>query len=573
MGARAGRRRTRARAASRRAGAVLGLVLLVGAASAAPSGASADRGRAATGAGAASAVAGDRAQAVLRDAGGAERGRVTLVQDGDRVLVHVRADGLSPGFHGFHVHSTGTCTAPFTTAGAHLGAPATVVPHNAGDLPPLLVGTGGRAAASFAVERFRVAALFDADGASVIVHAGPDNFANIPARYGVVPDAQTLATGDAGARVLCGVVEPGGSPQAAGYWEVDRRGGVFAFGTAPFHGSLGAGAVTEPVVGAAVTPGGSGYWLAGRDGGVFAFGDAPFAGSAAGLALRSPIVGIATPAADAAAVVRDAAGAAVGTVRFAQEDGRVRVTAEVRGLAPGFHGFHVHATGACTAPFTSAGGHLGAPGSTVPGYAGDMVSLYADAGGVARASFVTDRYRVGELLDADGAAVIVHAGADNFANLPARYGITPDAQTLATGDAGSRVGCGVVAPVGGTPGAGYWLVAADGGVFAFGDAPFLGGLGDRRLVAPVVGIAATPSGAGYWLVAADGGVFAFGDAGYAGTGPATSRAVAAAPDGLGYWVLGADGGVFSLGDAGFAGSRGGTAAAAAFVCLLAVPSL
>jgi superoxide dismutase, Cu-Zn family len=563
VGGRQGRRAGFGRRWGRR-GALVAAVALVGV----------QAGAASVGATAAAPprVAGDRAQAVLRDAAGAELGRVTLVQDGDRVVVHVRARGLTPGFHGMHIHTTGACVAPFTTAGAHLGAPATVVPNNAGDLPPLLVGAGGTAAATFTVERFRVASLFDADGAAVIVHAGADNFANIPARYGVTTDATTLATGDAGARVLCGVVQAGGDPLGSGYWSVDRRGGVFAFGSAAFHGSLGASSVTEPVVGMAATPGGGGYWLAGRDGGVFAFGDAAFAGSATGLALQQPIVGIAAPPADARAVLRDATGAALGTVRFAQEAGRVRVTAEATGLTPGFHGFHVHTTGTCTAPFTSAGGHYGAPGSTVPGYAGDMVSLYADATGAARASFVTDRYRVTELLDADGAAVIVHAGADNFANIPARYGVTPDATTLATGDAGARVACGAVGSVGGTLGAGYWTVAADGGVFAFGDAPYLGGLGGTRLVSPVVGIASSPSGAGYWLVAADGGVFAFGDAGFVGTGPPAARAVTAAPDGLGYWVLGADGGVFSLGDAAFDGSRGGTGGSS-FVCILASPSL
>ncbi len=63
-------------------------------------------------------------------------------------------------------------------------------------------------------------------------------------------------------------------------------------------------------------------------------------------------------------------------------------------------------------------------------------------------------------------------------------------------------------------GRGYWLAAADGGVFAFGDAGFYGAV--RALHAPIVGMAATPDGRGYWLAAADGGVFAFGDAGFYG---------------------------------------------------------
>jgi hypothetical protein len=65
-------------------------------------------------------------------------------------------------------------------------------------------------------------------------------------------------------------------------------------------------------------------------------------------------------------------------------------------------------------------------------------------------------------------------------------------------------------------GQGYWLVASDGGVFAFGDALFAGSMGGRHLNAPMTGIAANPSGPGYWTVASDGGVFAFGGAPYEG---------------------------------------------------------
>ena len=64
---------------------------------------------------------------------------------------------------------------------------------------------------------------------------------------------------------------------------------------------------------------------------------------------------------------------------------------------------------------------------------------------------------------------------------------------------------------------GYWMVASDGGVFAFGDAGFYGSMGGKPLDAPVVGIAATPDGRGYWMVASDGGMFAFGDAQFYGS--------------------------------------------------------
>jgi len=65
--------------------------------------------------------------------------------------------------------------------------------------------------------------------------------------------------------------------------------------------------------------------------------------------------------------------------------------------------------------------------------------------------------------------------------------------------------------------AGYWLAAADGGVFTFGDAHFYGSMGGTKLNAPIVGMASTPDGNGYWLAAADGGVFTFGDAHFYGS--------------------------------------------------------
>ena len=109
---------------------------------------------------------------------------------------------------------------------------------------------------------------------------------------------------------------------------------------------------------------------------------------------------------------------------------------------------------------------------------------------------------------------------------------------------------------------GYWEIASDGGVFSFGDAQFHGSTGNIRLNRPIVGMAVTPDGGGYWLVASDGGVFTFGDAGFYGS---TGNLVLNKPvigmvpthDGLGYWLIASDGGVFAFGDAGFFGSLGG----------------
>jgi len=110
-------------------------------------------------------------------------------------------------------------------------------------------------------------------------------------------------------------------------------------------------------------------------------------------------------------------------------------------------------------------------------------------------------------------------------------------------------------------GNGYWLVASDGGIFAYGDAAFKGSTGALVLNKPVVGMASTPSGNGYWLVATDGGIFAFGDAAFFGsTGAITLNkpvvGMASTSSGNGYWLVASDGGIFNYGDAGFFGSTG-----------------
>jgi D-alanyl-D-alanine carboxypeptidase len=90
-------------------------------------------------------------------------------------------------------------------------------------------------------------------------------------------------------------------------------------------------------------------------------------------------------------------------------------------------------------------------------------------------------------------------------------------------------------------GGGYWLAAADGGIFAFGEAVFFGSTGGVRLNQPIVSMASPSSGRGYWLAASDGGIFAFGEApflGSAGGIPLAGRVVALAPtrSGSGYWM-------------------------------------
>ena len=117
------------------------------------------------------------------------------------------------------------------------------------------------------------------------------------------------------------------------------------------------------------------------------------------------------------------------------------------------------------------------------------------------------------------------------------------------------------APITCPPGIGYWLVAADGGIFAFNQ-PFLGSTGDIRLNQPIVGMTATASRAGYQFVARDGGIFSYGDAGFfgstgSGSGSSPIVAMATTPSGRGYWLVAADGSVFNFGDAGHLGSPSG----------------
>ncbi|MDQ1509139.1 MAG: hypothetical protein QOG50_983 [Actinomycetota bacterium] len=125
-------------------------------------------------------------------------------------------------------------------------------------------------------------------------------------------------------------------------------------------------------------------------------------------------------------------------------------------------------------------------------------------------------------------------------------------------------------------GKGYWLVAADGGIFNYGDAHFYGSTGSIRLNQPIVGMAATPTGRGYWLVAADGGIFSFGNAHFYGsTGSRQLNrpivGMRAAPNGSGYWLVASDGGIFTFGTARFHGSTGGRALNQPIVGMAATP--
>jgi Cu-Zn family superoxide dismutase len=144
------------------------------------------------------------ATAVVRDAAGRELGRVTLLELGD-ITVSGRLAGLAPGEHAVHLHSTGRCDPPaFESAGSHWnpterqhGSANPQGPH-AGDLPNFTVGTDSIGMVEGTAgdgTLFGEDPLLDADGATLIVHAGRDDYSSQP-------------SGGAGAPVACGVIEP-----------------------------------------------------------------------------------------------------------------------------------------------------------------------------------------------------------------------------------------------------------------------------------------------------------------------------------------------------------------------------
>lgn len=142
----------------------------------------------------------------------------------------------------------------------------------------------------------------------------------------------------------------------------------------------------------------------------------------------------------AVATLADAADRPVGRATVSDVAGGVRVTLQVAGLAPGLHGAHLHAVGRCEAPtFATAGPHWnptgrqhGAMNPQGP-HLGDLPNVIVGTDGRGTLGAVIPGATVASLLDADGAAMIVHAGADDLLTDP-------------SGNSGARVACGVFAP-------------------------------------------------------------------------------------------------------------------------------
>jgi superoxide dismutase, Cu-Zn family len=152
-----------------------------------------------------SAASAQSGKATLKDAGGKEVGSAQLSQTPHGVLVRLTLKGVPAGEHAFHIHQTGKCEPPFTTAGGHFnpgskkhGIMAADGPH-AGDMPNLHIPSDGNLAievvnAAVTLDKDKPNSLFKPEGTALIIHAGKDDYKTDP-------------TGDAGGRIACGVVE------------------------------------------------------------------------------------------------------------------------------------------------------------------------------------------------------------------------------------------------------------------------------------------------------------------------------------------------------------------------------
>lgn len=145
---------------------------------------------------------GAKAVAMLKTAAGVDVGRATATEVAGGMRFTIDAKAMPAGTHGAHVHMVGRCDAPgFESAGGHWnptamkhGSMNPQGPHE-GDLPNLIIDSGGRGTIGATVPNATMAGLMDTDGAAMVVHAQAD-------------DLMTDPSGNSGARIACGVFQP-----------------------------------------------------------------------------------------------------------------------------------------------------------------------------------------------------------------------------------------------------------------------------------------------------------------------------------------------------------------------------
>ena len=147
-----------------------------------------------------SAGAAEQAMAKLKNPQGKGVGSVMLIETPHGTLLHARFSNLPAGAHAFHVHAVGKCEPPFKSAGGHFnpegrkhGIHAAAGLH-VGDMPNIHVPESGALEIEVLNTLLKLdSSLFDADGAAIVLHAGPDDYKSDPA-------------GAAGGRIACGVI-------------------------------------------------------------------------------------------------------------------------------------------------------------------------------------------------------------------------------------------------------------------------------------------------------------------------------------------------------------------------------
>jgi hypothetical protein len=244
-----------------------------------------------------------------------------------------------------------------------------------------------------------------------------------------------------------------------GYWLATAQGAAFPFGGAStlFGPASTIAGLHAPIVGIVPTPDRGGYWMFAADGGVFAFGNARFFGSMGNRPLRGPIVAMASTS-----------------------DGR---------------GYWLAG---------SDGGVFAFGDAVFAGSSAGNLPLAILLGAVVRASvvgIVAAPDSRGYALVTDAGSVLPFGSASKF--FMPRVSL-PNLLLPIVGVAKAPVG--------------FWMVALDGGVFAFDGASFWGSMARQDHNYGFVGMTATRDGRGYWLTGGDGGVFAFGDARFSGSG-------------------------------------------------------
>jgi len=143
-------------------------------------------------------------------------------------------------------------------------------------------------------------------------------------------------------------------------------------------------------------------------------------------------------AGEASADLRDLNGQSVGSVILEDTPNGLLVHAILENLPEGSHSFHIHAVGQCEPPFASAGGHFNPTGAThgflspTGPHAGDFPNIHVPGSGALEFEAYNSMIALDDILfDADGAAIVIHDGTDDYATDPA-------------GDAGTRIACGVI---------------------------------------------------------------------------------------------------------------------------------